>query len=169
VASYEAKSAKWTTLQGDSGRPVGINSYFYDGAKFVDSKRRRVVFYGSSPWAAPAKGEPALAKNQLYVFNSEKKDFETINGTGAGDFAKTKCAAYLPNVDKYLFVTDKGQYLFDPVGNQWKTLDLQLSDALKKDLGWCYLTFDTKRGLVILNNQRLWAVLRIDEKTLALE
>lgn len=168
VAGYDTKSAKWSVLQGDIGRPVGINSYYYDGPKFVDSKRRRVVFYACAPWSS-TKGEPPLTKSQLYAFDVAKKDFETINGSGAADFEKFKSGAYLANIDKYFYLTDKGQYLFDPASNQWKKLKLSLPENLRKNLTWCYLTFDTRRGLVIMNNHTTWAVLRIDEKSLQFE
>ncbi len=161
IASYDAKLSKWTVLMGNNGTPV--KTLKTTSAILVDSKRQKIIFYGGQAWTSIKGAEPQMAKNQLHSYDIEKNVLEVINGIGTVEFEKTRPCAYLSDIDKYLYLTDKGHYIFDPVTNQWENLKVEMPQI---PLSWCYMTYDTKRGLVILNEGYKWAVLRIDEKVL---
>ena len=161
IAAYDTKLSKWSVLMGNNGSPV--KTLKTTSATLVDSKRKKIIFYGGQAWTSIKDAAPQMAKNQLHAYDIEKNVLEVINGTGTVEFEKIRPCAYLSDIDKYLYLTDKGHYLFDPVTNQWKNLKIDLPQI---PMNWCYMTYDTKRGLVIINEGYKWAVLRIDEKSL---
>ena len=166
VASYDAKSAKWSVMMGNDGRPVKSQALYC--ASLVDSKRHRMVFYGGPGWRTQKDVAPVMTKTQLSYYDMDKNTNETINGTGDIDieFDKIRPCAYLSDIDKYLYVTNKGHYIFDPNKNQWKKLKIELPNI---PFSWCYMTYDVKRKLLILNDGYKWAVMRLDEKTFEFE
>jgi len=165
IAAYDTLESKWTLLLGNNGKPVKPLTTF--SSVIVDSSRQAIIFYGGISWTSVKGAPPQMAKNQLCAYSIEKNSLEVINGTGAAEFEKTvSSGVYLSNIDKYLYLTEKGHFLYDPTSKQWKKLKIEMP---KIALGWTYMTYDTKRGLVILNDNLKWAVLRLDEKTLTAE
>jgi hypothetical protein len=165
IASYDTKVSKWSVLLGNNGTPVKpLTTY---SSTLVDSKRQKIIFYGGIAWTPEKGATPKVAKNQLYSYDIEKNILEVVNGVGTVEFEKiSQSCAYLSDIDKYLYLTDKGLFIFNPVTNQWKKLKIEMP---KIPMSWCYMTYDTKRGIVIINDYLKWAVLRIDEKTLEYE
>lgn len=164
IASYDTKESKWSVKLGEGRSP--IKALQNGSATLVDAKRRRIVFFGGNAWRPVKEAAPLMAKNQLHIYDTEKNTLEIINGSGSVEFEKIRPCAYIRDMDKYFYLTDKGHYLFDPVTNQWKKLKIEMP---KVPLQWCYMTYDTKRGLVIINDGMKWGVLRLDEKTFEYE
>ncbi len=161
VISYDIKEEKWTPMMGNGPSPV--KSLKNGSAVLVDSKRQKIIFYGGAAWKPVKENPPSLTSNQLYAYDVASNTFETITGEGTVELGKMRPCAYLAKIDKYFYLTTTGQYLFDPTNNKWKKLNIGLPDVPHQ---WCYMTYDTKRDLIIMNDGRKWGVLRLDESSL---